>query len=184
MQEISYQVFDEKSGLPFEEFSDSFVRKAAEKQNKSCSEVFTVIKENIKRKGVYYIISEDKRIKVMVKNSLSGYKHPKFDTYEEAFDYLNVEIINVCETYVKDDNIFILFRKYMDSINYYQDIDLIEAENKQTFYILIETANRIDDMIDNGEISISEVKDLRFLQSLIFNLEDNGVEHHFFVTPK
>ena len=94
MNEINYQVFDKISGLPFPEFSDSKVRELAHNFNKSYSQAFFDIKEQIEGGDVRYIVNTDsKNIIPILDDSMSFSAPIEYDTYEEALKNLDMGVI-------------------------------------------------------------------------------------------
>ena len=95
----------------------------------------------------------------------------------------NAKLIEIKKVFVRDNTVFSFVDKFMSDINYLQDFDLIQQYNKQDFLVDIATANRINDMFEDEEISIANEKDYKDFQELIFKLEDFGYSE-FNVTPE
>lgn len=90
MKEISYQVFDNESKLPFHSLTDSFIRTTAERKNRSCSEIFDEIKEVINNSDIEYFVSYNKKEIIPISTS-ARFKCPGqyFKIYSDAKIHLS-----------------------------------------------------------------------------------------------
>jgi len=90
MTEISYQVFDEVSGLPIRTLSDGFIREMAQRQNKSCSEIFNEVKEEVSKAKIEYFVKRDSsEIMVVVGEGRLKCQGEYYDDYSDAFNSLS-----------------------------------------------------------------------------------------------
>jgi len=89
MKEISYQIFDEVSGLPIESLSNECIREFAQRFNKSNSGIFNEMKAELKKEGIKYMIpGGTKKIKVVFKRSMSACNPTYFDDYQDALNFI------------------------------------------------------------------------------------------------
>jgi len=92
-------------------------------------------------------------------------------------------VLNVISSlYVRDDEVFSFVDTIMSDINYQEDYDLIQQNNKREFLVDIGASKKIDEIIENEEVSVTEEKKLRDFQKLIFRVEDEGYSD-FIVNP-
>ncbi len=90
MQEINYQIFDDKSGLPIYTLTDKFIRDMAERKNKSLSETFNMVKEKVQTGKIQYFVSFDNKVlRAIAGEGLFKCQGSYFEDYNEALEKFN-----------------------------------------------------------------------------------------------
>ena len=89
MKSKTYQIFDEKSGLPIVDLNDTYIRKEALRVGGSCREVCEDLENELVEEGVRYMIVLGEEC---VKPISMGYLHTSlvnyYDDYENAKESL------------------------------------------------------------------------------------------------
>jgi len=170
MKEIKYDIIDKVSSLPIMFFDDKHIRRMSSIENKSLSNTFDALKDEINEIGViYYISINENKIHVLpnnisYKNMISN--HNDINSYFK-YDSLFYTDFETAKNYLP---LLTMLKMFSDTI----ELNILEKNNDFMLDsgVLIKKTDLVDDLITK-KAKIIEIVDYDFTASI------EGIEYIF-----